>query len=109
MINFAKLAKEDNDYIENQVPSDAFIIKDKIVSIPLSYFVYPKPIISRMIFKALNSIGINKDIESKHIDIICEIVKSENVKKVELPNKLVAVKEYDYLTFTNKQKEVLKN
>ena len=107
MINFAKLAKEDNDYIEQQVPSDAFIIKDKIVSIPLSYFVYPKSIISRMIFKALNSIGINKDIESKHIDLISDLAKSENGKKVELPNKLVAVKEYDYLTLTNKQKEVI--
>ncbi len=106
IINFSNLASEDDEYINSQVPTDAFIINDKEVKIPLSYFVYPNPIISRMIYKALHIIGVNKDIESKHIEIIKDFVKnSENGKRIELPLKVSVYKEYDYITLTNKQKQ----
>ena len=108
LLSFSRLATQDDEYISAQVPSDAFIVNGKTVSIPLTYFIYAKPIVSRMIFKALASIGVTKDVESKHIDAICELVaSSENGKKIELPNKIVASKEYDYLTLSNKQKEII--
>ena len=108
LLSFSQLATLDDQYISSQVPSDSFIVNGKTVSIPLNYFIYAKPIVARMIFRALASIGITKDIESKHIDAICELVaSSENGKKIELPNKVVASKEYDYLTLFNKQKEVV--
>ena len=106
ILNFSNLASQDDDYISSQVPTNAFIVGEKEVKIPLSYFVYPAPIISRMVYKALNMIGVNKDIESKHIDLITNFVKnSENGKRIELPLKVSVHKEYDYITLTNKQKE----
>ncbi|MBQ3493989.1 MAG: tRNA lysidine(34) synthetase TilS [Clostridia bacterium] len=108
MMNFANLAKQDNDYITQTMPTDAFIVEDKTVKIPLSYFIYHKSVVARMIFKALSYIGVNSDIESKHIEQIYELAKtSENGKKIELPAKVVAIKEYDYLTLICKQKEII--
>lgn len=108
IINFSNLASQDDEYINSQVPTDAFIVNDKEVKIPLSYFVYPNPIVSRMVYKALHIIGINKDIESKHIEIVKDVAKSENGKKADLPLKVSVHKEYDYVTLTNKQKEEVK-
>lgn len=106
ILNFSTLASRDDAYIKSQVPTDAFIVSEKEVKIPLSYFIYPSPIVSRMVYKALNMIGINKDIESKHIDIISNFVEtSENGKRIELPLKVSVHKEYDYITLTNKQKQ----
>ena len=105
ILSFADLASKDDEYICSQVPFDAFIVNDKEVKIPLSYFIYPSPVVSRMIYKALNSIGINKDIEARHIDMITNFVqKSENGKKIDLPFKVTLYKEYDYITIINKQK-----
>lgn len=106
--NFAHLASEDDEYISNVAPTDAFIVSEKEVKIPLTYFVYPNPIVSRMVYKALHIIGIHKDIESKHIEIIRDFVKnSENGKKIDLPLKVSVHKEYDYITLTNKNKDEL--
>lgn len=106
ILNFADLASQDDEYINSQVPTDAFIINDKEVKIPLSYFVYAKPIVSRMITKALKSIGVIKDIESKHIDLVINFVNSaENGKRIDLPFKVGLHKEYDYITLTNRQKK----
>ena len=105
ILSFADLASKDDEYISSQVPTDAFIVNDKEIKIPLSYFIYPSPIVSRMIYKALSSIGINKDIEVRHIDMITNCVqKSENGKKIDLPFKVRVYKEYDYITIINKQK-----
>ena len=106
ILNFADLASKDDEYINSQVPTDAFIISEKEVKIPLSYFVYPTPILSRMITRALAYIGVNKDIESKHIDMVINFVKSaENGKRIDLPLKVSLHKEYDYITITNKRKK----
>lgn len=105
--NFGLLASQDDEYIQSQVPKDSLIIGEKEVKVPLSYFVYPKPITSRLLYKALHSIGINKDIENKHIDMILDFVQSgQNGKRLELPLKVSVYKEYDYLTILSKQKEV---
>lgn len=109
IVNFGKAVKEDDDYINKQVYDDAVMTEDKAVKIPTSYFLYDNAIVSRIIFKAMKNIGITKDIERKHIDLICELaVKGENGKKISLPFDIVAVKEYDYLTIHNKQKEEVK-
>ena len=86
IINFSNLASEDDDYILSQVPTDAFIVGENEIKIPLTYFLYPNPITSRMIYKALHMIGVNKDIETKHIEIIKNLAKNgENGKRLELP------------------------
>ena len=52
-------------------------------------------------------IGIYKDIERKHIEIIKNLaINGQNGAKVKLPMDVLAHKEYDYITLTNEQKEV---
>lgn len=104
IVNFGKAVKEDDDYINKQVYDDAIMAEEKLVKIPASYFLYDKAITSRLIFKALKSIGINKDIERKHISLITNLaLNGENGNRVFLPFEAIAVKEYDYLTIYNRQ------
>lgn len=106
LITFSDSASDDDEYINSQLDFGAIIFAEKEAKIPLTYFVYPNAINSRIIFKALNGIGINKDIEKKHIELIRGLAKnSENGKKLNLPMGVVAIKEYDYLILTNVQKE----
>lgn len=106
LINFSKSVIEDDNYINKNVNLDAVIFEDKVAKIPLSYFLYDDAIINRIIFKTLHGIGINVDIERKHIDAIKELAKAcENGKKINLPLGVTAHKEYDYLTLTCKKIE----
>ncbi|MBQ8792745.1 MAG: tRNA lysidine(34) synthetase TilS, partial [Clostridia bacterium] len=106
IVNFGVAVKEDDDYINKQVYDDALIYEDKTVKIPISYFLYDKAIVSRVIFKAFKNIGITKDVERRHINLICQLAQSgENGSKISLPFEAVAIKEYDFLTISNKKKE----
>lgn len=97
---------EDEEYIDSQLSFDALFHDDKVVKIPNSYFLYPNALVSRMIFNALKMIGVKKDIERKHIELIKKLaLKGENGKKLDLPMEVTVFKEYDYTTLTNKFKE----
>ncbi len=106
IVNFASIVKDDDDYINKQINTDAVMFEDKSAMIPLSYFLFDKSIVSRIIFKCFKNIGINKDIEKKHIDSLIDLAKNgENGKRISLPFESVAIKEYDYLTILNKHIE----
>lgn len=108
LINFSKSAGEDDDYIQKNLNDYALLIEDKVAKIPLSYFLYDESIINRIIFKAIHGIGIGEDIERKHIDAIKDLAtNSENGKRIDLPMGVNAYKEYEYITLTNKKKEVV--
>ncbi len=107
IVSFGKALSEDDDYINSQTFGDAIIYEEKEAKIPLSYFIYPSPIISRMIIKALKNIGVKVDFEKKHVDMIRELAAGyENGKRVSLPFDVVAIKDYDYLTLANRKKEI---
>ncbi len=104
---FAVALREDDDLINSQVHDDAVIYEDKEAKIPLSYFLFKRPIVSRMIIKALKNIGVKYDFERKHIEMIFTLAtEAENGKKVSLPFDVVAVKDYNYITLYNKKIEV---
>ena len=85
---------------------DAVMFEDKVARVPLSYFLYQSPIVSRMLFKVFKRIGITRDIERKHIEAIKELAtKGENGKRIYLPFEAIAIKEYDYLTIYNRHVE----
>lgn len=109
LVNFSKSAGEDDDYIQKNLNDYALLIEDKIAKVPLSYFFYDESVINRILFKAIHGIGIGEDIERKHIDALKNLARnSENGKKIDLPFGITAYKEYEYLTITNKKKEVVK-
>ncbi len=108
IVAFGGAVREDEDYINSQIFDDAVIYDEKEAKIPLSYFVYPPSIISRIIIKVLKNIGIKCDFERKHILLIRSLATElENGKKISLPFNVVAIKEYDYLTLVNKEKETV--
>ncbi len=100
--NFASAVVDDDDYIKSRLDINALYVEDRMVQMPCSYFRESSAVYSRMVFKALSLIGVNKDIERKHIEIIKELATSlENGKKIKLPFDIVVSKEYEYLTFVN--------
>ena len=105
--SFGEICKIDDDYINSQIKSNMIVLENNnTVKIPVSYFVYEQSLINRIILKAVKEIGILSDIERKHINIIKNFaLQSENGTKINLPNKLQALKEYNYITLTNKQLE----
>ena len=108
IVNFGKDCADDNQYINEQILTDAIIFEKNTAKIPQSYFLYPKAIVSRIIFRSLEKIKAKKDVERVHIQMIKNLAKSgENGKKINLPNSITVFKEYDYITITNKKKEVV--
>ncbi len=107
IINFSKAVIEDDDYINAQIHDDAVIYEDKKAFIPVSYLLYANAVSSRMIIKVLKNIGIVKDFEKKHIDMVKELALSDNGTKISLPQNIVAIKEYDYVVLLNNKKETI--
>lgn len=108
LVNFSKACREDNDFILSHVKHDGVIFDGNLAKIPLSYFHYEPSVINRIIFEALNKINIYQDIERKHIELIKALSDAENGKKINLPNNLVAQKEYDYITlYIVEKKEIV--
>ena len=97
----SKNCKEDSDFIHSQINMDLVIQEGGAIKIPLNYFVYDNSIINRIIFKCLERIGINSDFERKHIELIKDLaVMGMNGSKIDLPNQVVATKEYEYITLS---------
>ena len=106
ILNFSKSIIEDDNYINTQVFEDALIYEGKNVRIPLSYFMYHNAVVSRMIFGALKKIGVEEDIERKHIDMIIKLAREgENGNKINLPKSVSIYREYDYITISNQFRE----
>ncbi len=104
--NFGQAIKDDDEYIQSQLWTDAMIFENKMVRIPTSYFLYANALVSRVIFKALKGIGVTHDIEKRHIDAIKQLACSgENGSRIYLPFETIVFKEYDYITISNRQKE----
>ncbi len=100
--SFGKICAEDENYINNQINKSSIIISGRTAKIPTSCLVVNNSLSSRLISYALNQISINKNIEKKHLSAICELSLASNGSKIHLPDKLIAIKEYNYLTLTNK-------
>jgi tRNA(Ile)-lysidine synthase len=108
IINFGKAVTEDDNYINTHIHDDAVIYENKKAFIPVSYLMYHSSVASRMIIKSLKKIGLVKDFEKKHIDMIKELAHGTNGQKIALPCNVTAIKEYDYVTLLNTTKEVVK-
>ncbi len=103
--NFAKAVCDDDDCIKAMVDTNGLIVDNKIVQMPCSYFNSSSAIYSRVIFQVMSLIGVKKDIERKHIEMLKDLAFGENGRKIKLPFDVVVSKEYDYLTFVNNHVE----
>ena len=106
IVNFAKVCKTDDEYINNQIDLGTMIETEEFVKIPLTYFYQPESIINRILMKVLSKYA-KQDIERKHLKMVREFaVEANNGNMINLPYKIKALKEYDYITIgTIKKKE----
>lgn len=103
IVDFGNICKEDDAYIKSQMMLDGIIEDKNLVRIPLSYFIYPQPIVNRMIMNELEYLKASKDIEKKHINIIRDMaLEAQNGVKISLPNALTVHKEYDFIAISVK-------
>jgi tRNA(Ile)-lysidine synthase len=106
IVAFGKIVKTDNEYIETQCDMNGIIKDGNCCRIPLNRFVFPAPIISRLLFKCMDMLGIKSNIETKHIDAILNLsVDGLNGEKTDLPNHSYAVREYEYITIVKKERK----
>lgn len=102
--NFGELCKLDDEYIYSTINDTAVVLEgDGVVKIPVGYFSYPIAVINRILRRAFKGIGIVADIERKHLKIINGLaLEAENGSRITLPNRISVIKEYNYVTITNK-------
>lgn len=100
---FGDTCRSDDEYVNSLIPDNAMIVEEGIVRIYSNYFVYHDAYVYRLIMKALKAIGHSYDIEKKHLSIIKGVgLDGENGTKVNLPNGLTIIKEYNFVTITNR-------
>ena len=104
---FGRLCKQDDEYIYSQINDNSIVYENNnTVKVPINYFAYPASIYTRVVRRALKNIGCAVDMEKKHYQIISGLaLEGENGNRVTLPHKLKAIKEYNYITFTNRAED----
>ena len=103
LIRFAKIAKEDDEYIEGTIDYSSISYEKDCIRVKNEVFNQSAAVFSRIIKKVLNDCRIYFDIESKHIQAIKQLSLSKNGNYLCLPHGLYVHKEYDYVVFsTNK-------
>lgn len=104
LCSFGKICKEDDQTIRALMNFDAVQYLDKLIKIPLSYFLYPASQVSRLLFDCFNRLGVDSDVEKKHVDLIFDLaLKGENSSKLNMPGGVVVYREYEYITMSVKQ------
>ena len=109
LIRFAEIANADNDYILSSIDMSKIICDKDMVSIHFSVFDEKESIYSRMVFSALNMLGVYSDIEQKHVLMIRDLSYMKNGAYICLPNGLFAYKEYEYVVFSHKKPKNMQN
>ena len=107
LCNFGDICRDDDATINNLVHTDGLVVKKNIVKVPLTYFVYTKSIVVRLLNIAISNLGVKADIEKKHIDMIIDLVKKASTgAKLDLPHNITVYKEYEYVTITYKKPDL---
>ena len=102
--NFGNNCRQDEQYIQSTISNDAILKEEGLARINFNYFVYPDSYVFRLILKALKLIGVTTNIETKHLKMIKNMaIESENGTKINLTNGVSVIKEYNYITFTNRK------
>lgn len=99
VLRFADSLKDDNDYLLEEAKK-AIMEKNGEYSFSCDL---PKPVFSRAAITCMRSLGILKDYEKVHVDVVLSLKNEENGKSVDLPKGVVAVKDYGRITLYKKK------
>jgi len=121
LIRLSENAKDDNDYIMSKVRKPQVIMKgddnfrdflestsdkintNKAVQIPLEVLSEARSLAVRSIMLCFNALGIDADIERRHMDILTGMVKLGNNLSVDMPYDVKVYREYDNLVFVKNE------
>ncbi len=93
-------AKSDEQYIRSMMDVDRFIkVNDGEVLLDMDVFTFHRALTSRYIMRAVALLGRVTDFESKHVQAVEKLADGENGKRIDLGQKLSAVKEYGKIVF----------
>lgn len=95
LVNFAKLAKSDNDYIDSLLPKELLVEGKSEVKILEGAKNLPSPLSSRLVILATQKLGVHKDVEQKHVDAVLELFNKKSGASLNLMHGLVAHRDYD--------------
>lgn len=90
---FSKIAKVENDFIEEQAQK-SLTIEDDYAEIKLP--IHPA-LLGRCAIKAMQALGTTKDWEKVHVDALEMLSTLKNGAKFNLKNGIIAIKEYEKL------------
>ena len=105
---FGRFCREDDELIQSYLDFNAVVYEKDLVKLPRNYFVYPKALVYRLIDKALSHLKASQNFERKHFDSILKLSRKPNGSRINLPNKIVAYAEYDYITLCRHGKKLEK-
>jgi len=104
IIDFGNNCQTDDEYLNSLINQDSLIVDQNHIRIPLNLFAYPTAVINRLVIIAFDKLQMRENIEKKHIELITTLAKTgENGSRVDLPNNLFAVREYEYIALVKKQ------
>ena len=92
---FAEILKEDDDYLVNESKKVLTLSEAKAeITIPCHPALF-----SRATISALKHLGVYKDYEKVHIDAAYSLIDKNNGTSINLPQGVLAIREYDKIVF----------
>jgi len=99
----SRIAKENEEYINSQIPELKLSNDEVKVPIGLNDFIFKKAI-----YRACELLDVRQDIEEKHLDIINNLKSMENGKCAYLTHGLIAHKDNEFIVIA-KQNDSISN
>lgn len=96
---FGEKCKEVNDYIVSKIDNGKIVNGNSFVLLKDSACENESFIVREYIKKVFAELGIYSDIEAKHYEMICGLIKAEVNKQIDLPHKIIAKRTYDGIKF----------
>ncbi len=106
IVRLSSLAEKEDEFLDDL--AEKFVVEtDGAIKIDLSA---NEVLLNRAFIIALKKIGIKKDYEKKHSDMLLNLSKEKNGVKICMPQGVTAVKEYDFITLfkqTQKSEQIV--
>lgn len=106
LVQFSINADIDEKFLKSCVDLSKIQVIDGDVKIDVNYLANLDRAISvRAIKIALEKLGVFCDIGEIHYSLILDLLNKQNGSKINLPNKIVAIKDYNSIVFANEKDE----
>lgn len=109
IVKFANRIAMDDDYLDSLADISTVQFQDNCAQVPVQLLTQHPSIAYRVIGKVVRQLGIFHDIEETHLKAIVELAQNVGGKKVVLPFDLVAVNDYNRITFFVEDNAVLQD